>query len=83
MKKIKKDSCPCGDNSCNKKKESGQGLEVKGKPFLSNDEWKLTHKRSYMEMWFDQYNHSMEFTRTLIQSITLILQVVILWKLFS
>ena len=82
MKKIKKDNCPCGNNKCNKK-ESGQGLEVKGKPFLSNDEWKLIHKRTHLEKWLDQYNHIMEFSRTLIQLLALILQVVILWKLFS
>ena len=82
MKKIKKDNCPCGNNSCNKK-ESGQGLEVKGKPFLSNDEWKLIHKRTHIEKWLDQYNHIMEFSRTLIQLLALVLQVVILWKLFS
>ena len=79
---MKKNNCPCGDSECNKK-ESGQGLEVKGKPFLSNEEWKLIHKRTHFEKWFDQYNHTMEFTRTVIQSLALILQVVILWKLFS
>ena len=79
---MKKNNCPCGDNECDKK-ESGQGLEVKGKPFLSNDEWKLIHKRTHIEKWFDQYNHTMEFTRTVIQAVALILQVVILWKLFS
>ena len=79
---MKKNNCPCGDNECDKK-ESGQGLEVKGKPFLSNDEWKLIHKRTHIEKWLDQYNHTMEFTRTVIQSLALILQLVILWKLFS
>jgi len=79
---VKKNNCPCGDSECNKK-ESGQGLEVKGKPFLSNEEWKLIHKRTHFEKWFDQYNHTMEFTRTVIQLLALILQVVILWKLFS
>ena len=79
---MKKNNCPCGDSECNKK-ESGQGLEVKGKPFLSNEEWKLIHKRTHFEKWFDQYNHTMEFTRTVIQSLGLVLQLVILWKLFS
>jgi len=78
----KNKGCACGDKDCCKQ-DTSQGLEVKGKPLLSNDEWKLTHKRNYLEMWFDQYNHSMEFTRTLIQSLSLILQLVILWKLFS
>ena len=81
MKKNK--GCACGNQDCCNETPTGQGLEVKGKPFLSNDEWKLTHKRSYMEMWFDQYNHTMEFSRTIIQSLALILQLVILWKLFS
>ena len=79
---MKKNNCPCGDSECNKKEE-GQGLEVKGKPFLSNEEWKLIHKRTHIEKWLDQYNHTMEFTRTVIQSLALILQLVILWKLFS
>jgi len=80
MKKIKKDSCPCGNNSCNKK-EPAQGFEVKGKPLLSNDEWKLTHKRSYVEMWLDQYNHIMEFSRTILAVITVGLQLIILYRL--
>ena len=80
MKKIKKDSCPCGDNKCNKK-ESSQGLKIEDKPFLSNDEWKLTHKRSYMEMWLDQYNHIMEFSRTILAVITVGLQLIILYRL--
>jgi hypothetical protein len=79
---VKKNNCPCGDSECDKK-ESGQGLLVEGKPFLSNEEWKLIHKRTHLEKWLDQYNHTMEFTRTVIQSLALILQVVILWKLFS
>jgi hypothetical protein len=78
----KNKGCPCGDTECNKKEE-GQGLEVKGKPFLSNKEYNILHKRTHFEKWFDQYNHTMEFTRTVIQSLGLILQLVILWKLFS
>ena len=74
--------CPCGDNECDKK-ESGQGREVKGKPLLSNKEYNILHKRTYFEKWLDQYNHIMEFTRTIIQSLGLILQLIILWKLFS
>ena len=79
---MKKNNCPCGDSECNKKEE-GQGLEVKDKPFLSNREYNILHKRTHFEKWFDQYNHTMEFTRTVIQSLALILQLVILWKLFS
>ena len=79
---MKKNNCPCGDSECDKK-ESGQGLLVEGKPFLSNREYNILHKRTHIEKWFDQYNHTMEFTRTVIQSLALILQLVILWKLFS
>jgi len=83
MKKNK--GCACGNPDCPETYTANpnQGIEVKDKPLLSNDEWKLTHKRSYIEMWFDQYNHTMEFSRTIIQSLALILQLVILWKLFS
>ena len=79
---VKNNNCPCGDKECDKK-ESRQGLEVKGKPFLSNKEYNIIHKRTYIEKWLDQYNHIMEFSRTIIQLLALILQVVILWKLFS
>ena len=79
---MKKNNCPCGDTECNKKEE-GQGLEVKDKPLLSNKEYNILHKRTHLEKWFDQYNHTMEFSRTVIQSIALILQLIILWKLFS
>ena len=84
MGKLSKKSkgCPCGDIECDKK-ESGQGLLVEGKPFLSNEEYNILHKRTYFEKWLDQYNHTMEFTRTVIQSLALILQLIILWKLFS
>ena len=79
---VNKKCCPCGDKSCNKK-DVGPGLEVKGKPFLSNREYNILHKRTHLEKWLDQYNHIMEFSRTLIQLLALILQLVILWKLFS
>ena len=79
---MEKNNCPCGDSECNKT-DSGQGLFIQGKPFLSNREYNILHKRTHLEMWLDQYNHIMEFTRTVIQLLALILQVVILWKLFS
>jgi len=79
---VKNKQCPCGNKECDKELTS-PGLEIKDTLFLSNKEHSLIHKRNYTEMWFDQYNHTMEFTRTLIQSIALILQLVILWKLFS
>ena len=79
-----KDSCPCGDSECEKtESDSGAGLLIEGKPFLSNKEYNILHKRTHIEKWLDQYNHIMEFSRTLIQLLALILQVVILWKLFS
>ena len=79
---MKKNNCPCGDSECDKN-ESGEGLLVEGKPFLSNKEYNILHKRTHLEKWLDQYNHIMEFSRTLIQLLALILQVVILCKLFS
>ena len=77
---MKKNNCPCGDKECC---EQDVGLEVKGKPLLSNKEYNILHKRTHFEKWLDQYNHIMEFTRTIIQSLGLILQLIILWKLFS
>ena len=81
---MKKNNCPCGDSECEKtESDSGAGLLIEGKPFLSNKEYNILHKRTHIEKWLDQYNHTMEFTRTVIQAVALILQVVILWKLFS
>jgi len=81
---VEKNNCPCGDSECEKTdSDSGQGLLVEGKPFLSNKEYNILHKRTHLEKWLDQYNHIMEFSRTVIQLLALILQLVILWKLFS
>lgn len=81
---VKNNNCPCGDSECDKEPNTtGNGLEVKGKPFLSNKEHSLIHKRIFFEKWLDQYNHIMEFSRTTIQLVGLILQLIILWKLFS
>jgi hypothetical protein len=84
MGKLSKKSkgCPCGDIECDKT-DVGEGLLVEGKPFLSNKEYNILHKRTHLEKWLDQYNHIMEFSRTVIQLLALILQLVILWKLFS
>ena len=79
---MKKNNCPCGDNECDKK-ESGQGLEVKDKPFLSNREYNILHKRTHLEKWLDQYNHTMEFIRTMLAITTLSLQLIIIYRLFN
>lgn len=80
--KKEKVGCPCGNNECNKT-PLGPGLEVKSKPFVSNTEYNILHKRLFFEKWLDQYNHIMEFSRTVIQLAGFILQLIILWKLFS
>jgi len=38
-------------------------------------------KRNKLELFLDRYNHIMEFTRTAIQLIVLILQLIILYRL--
>jgi len=36
-----------------------------------------------LERWFDRHNHKMEFARTLFGAMTLVLQVIIITKLFK
>ena len=79
---VNKKCCPCGDKGCNKK-DTGPGLEIKSKPFLSNDEYNIIHKRNKFELWVDQYTHTLEFTRTAVQILVFILQIIILWKVFN
>jgi hypothetical protein len=62
---------------------SDKPLEIKTPYPSKNDDWYLIHKRIHFEKWLDQYNHIMEFSRTLIQLGGFILQLIILWKLFS
>ena len=43
----------------------------------------MNKKRNKFERWVDKYNHTLEFIRTLVQMLVFILQIVVLWKLFS
>ena len=70
-KKCKK--CDCGNSS----------MEIKTPYLKSNDEWNLLHKRNKFELWVDKYNHTLEFTRTIVQILVFFAQIVVLWKLFS
>ena len=38
-------------------------------------------KRNKLEIFLDRYNHIMEFTRTFIQLLVLVLQLIILYRL--
>ena len=40
------------------------------------------HERSKLETRLDKYNHIMELWRTVVATLVLILQVVILWRIF-
>jgi len=42
----------------------------------------MERKRNKIEQWLDRHNHLMELNRTLVAIIVLILQVIILRKLF-
>ena len=50
---------------------------------MNDEEWKLLHHRNKFEMWVDKYNHTLEFTRTVVQILVFIAQIIVLWKLFS
>ena len=47
-----------------------------------DDEYNLLHKRNKFELWVDKYNHTLEFTRTVVQVLVFILQLVIIGRLF-
>ena len=58
-------------------------MEIKT-PYPKNDDnWKLLHNRNKFELWVDKYNHTLEFTRTAVQILVFILQIIILWKVFN
>ncbi|SVD11638.1 uncharacterized protein METZ01_LOCUS364492 [marine metagenome] len=42
----------------------------------------MEKKRNKIEQWLDRHNHLMELIRTMVATIVLILQVIILRKLF-
>jgi hypothetical protein len=44
---------------------------------------KLLHDRNRFELWVDKYNHTLEFTRTVVQILVFILQIIILWRIFN
>jgi len=48
---------------------------------VSKKNHNLLHKRNKFELWLDQYNHIMEFSRTIIQMLVFILQLIILFRL--
>ena len=48
----------------------------------THKEHNLLHKRNKFELWVDQYNHTLEFTRTVVQVLVFILQLIIIWRLF-
>ena len=43
---------------------------------------KLLHERSKFELWADKYNHTLEVVRTTTQLLVLILQLIIIWRIF-
>ena len=43
----------------------------------------MSNKRNRIERWLDRHNHTMEFIRTLVAITVLLLQVVILIRLFE
>ena len=46
------------------------------------DEYNLIHKRNKFELWADKYNHTLEVVRTVAQLLVLILQLIIIWRIF-
>ena len=45
-------------------------------------EHELLHERSKFELWADKYNHTLEVVRTVAQLLVLILQLIIIWRIF-
>ena len=45
--------------------------------------YNMSKKRNNIERWLDQHNHTMEFIRTLVAITVLLLQAVILIRLFE
>ena len=43
----------------------------------------MEEDRNKFELWVDKYNHTLEFTRTIVQILVFILQIIILWKIFN
>jgi len=43
----------------------------------------MSNKRNRIERWLDRHNHTMEFIRTLVAITVLLLQIIILIRLFE
>ena len=43
----------------------------------------MSHKRNKIEDWLNRHNHTMEFIRTAVAIIVLLLQVIILIRIFG
>ena len=50
------------------------------KKIKKNEE--MLHERSKFELWADKYNHTLEVVRTATQLLVLILQLIIIWRIF-
>ena len=57
---------------------SYKNLEKKNKELES-----ILHERNKFELWVDKYNHTLEFTRTVVQILVFITQIIVLWKLLN
>ena len=52
------------------------------KKHQESKEHELLHTRNKFELWVDRYNHTLEFTRTVVQILVFILQLIIIWRIF-
>ena len=52
------------------------------KKHQESKEYELLHNRNKFELWVDRYNHTLEFTRTVVQILVFILQLIIIWRIF-
>ena len=59
------------------------GLSYKNLEKKNKELKKLLHDRNKFELWVDKYNHTLEFTRTVVQILVFILQIIILWRVFN
>ena len=69
-----------------KKKKKKIKLSPARETFLAQSEFdrEMREKeRSVLERWFDKHNHKMEFLRTFFALATIILQLLILGKIFN
>ena len=63
-----------------KPKHWNKDTQVKKKKYYSK---KPITKRNWLERWVDRYNHTLELIRTVTGFLVLILQLIVLYKLFS